>query len=163
MDLSVVLCTWNNCGRLAITLDAICRCVIPANLKWEIVLVNNNCTDETQRVAHAFAPKLPLRYVEEPRQGLSRAKNAGLKTASGQLIVFTDDDVKPHPEWLVTYWEAYQARPSGCYFGGPITCEYEDRRPDSELLRVASLPVAGVDWGPEARLLGEDQHFLGAN
>jgi glucosyl-dolichyl phosphate glucuronosyltransferase len=141
VDVSVVLCTWNNCGPLAVTLDALCRCIIPANLKWELVLVNNNRTDETQRVAHAFAEKLPLRYVDEPRQGLSRAKNAGLKAASGRLVVFTDDDVRFCPEWLVTYWSAFQERPFGLYFGGPIACEYEDTRLDGELLRVAPLSV----------------------
>ena len=82
MNVSVIICTWNNCRRLAITLDAISQCVIPPNLQWELVLVNNNCTDETQRVAREFANKLPLVYVEEPQQGLSRAKNKGLRVAS---------------------------------------------------------------------------------
>lgn len=163
MDVSVILCTWNNCRRLAITLDAIGRCVIPADLRWELVLVNNNCTDQTQRVAREFAAHLPLVYVEEPRQGLSRARNTGLQAASGRLIVFTDDDVRHQPEWLVAYSEAYRERPVGFYFGGSIACEHEDERPNDELLRVASAPVTGVDWGPEESALPQDQHFFGAN
>lgn len=163
VDVSVILCTWNNCGRLAITLDAIRQCVIPTDLAWELVLVNNNCTDRTQGVAGEFAAHLPLIYVEEPRQGLSRARNTGLQAASGRLIVFTDDDVRPCREWLATYWRAYRERPVGFYFGGSVACEYEGERPDDELLRVAARSVTGVDWGPEARILPRDQLFLGAN
>jgi glucosyl-dolichyl phosphate glucuronosyltransferase len=162
MDVSVILCTWNNCRRLTITLGALRRCIIPANLNWELVLVNNSCTDETPSVAREFARHLPLLYVEEPRQGLSRARNTGTAAASGRLIVFTDDDVRPCPEWLVTYWDAYQERPVGFYFGGPITCEYETR-PEDEVLRVAARSVTGVDWGSEAKVLPRTEPFLGAN
>lgn len=162
--LSIILSTWNNSQRLAITLDAIARCTIPAGLQWELVLVNNNCTDDTDAVAQAFATRLPLVYVHEPRQGLSRARNAGLRAAAGQLILFTDDDVRPYPEWIATYWAAFQSKPQGYYFGGPIESEFESIRPDPELLPYAPGSVKGLDWGREARMLelGETL-FVSAN
>ena len=83
---SVVLCTWNNAKRLAITLDAISKCAF--DMKWELVVVNNNCSDETDQVVEACREKLPIVYVHETRQGLSRARNAGLSAASGELVVF---------------------------------------------------------------------------
>jgi glucosyl-dolichyl phosphate glucuronosyltransferase len=163
MDLSVVICTWNNSRRLAVTLEAVSHCVIPDGLAWEVVLVNNNSTDGTAAAARAFADRLPLVYVEEPRQGLSRAKNAGLGAASGRLVVFADDDVTPCAGWLEAYWGAYRRRPEGFHFGGPLTCEREADTLDAELLRLASPTLDGLDYGPDERLLGDLEYFVGGN
>ena len=163
MVISVILCTWNNCQRLRITLDAISRFAIPNVLGWEVVLVNNNCTDDTDVVAQEFAARLPLVYVHEPKQGLSRARNAGLAVAAGQLIIFTDDDVKPYPQWIAAYWDAWRARPNGFYFGGPIESEFESCSPDPALLPFAPYSVSGLDWGDEARELTAQECFVSAN
>lgn len=87
MKISVIICTWNNAKRLAITLQSFTTCSIPDDVTWEVVLVNNNCTDETDQVVGQFKGKLPLVYVREPQQSLSRARNAGLAVATGRLIV----------------------------------------------------------------------------
>jgi hypothetical protein len=163
MDVSVIVCTWNNSQRLAVTLDAIARCTVPAPLAWELVLVDNNCSDETPAVARSFRGRLPLVYVEEPRQGLSRARNAGLRAATGHLIIFADDDVTPCPDWIEAYWAAYTARPRGFYFGGRLIPEFESAPPEPALRRLAQLPLTGLDWGSEARVLGPHERFLGAN
>lgn len=163
MDLSVMICTWNNSKRLAITLDTISRCVIPNNLKWELVLVNNNCTDTTDQIAQEFMSKLPIVYVYEPQQGLSRARNAGLQAVSGQFIIFTDDDVKPSPEWLTSYWNTYQEKSKGFFFGGPIDSEFEGPSVDMELLKLAPFSVKGVDYGSQARQLVSHEYFIGPN
>lgn len=163
MDISVIICTWNNSGRLAMTLGAVSGCIVPPGVKWQVVLVNNSCTDDTDQVAQRFAGKLPLVYVKEPQQGLSRARNAGLKAASGELILFTDDDVRPFREWIETYWSAYQERPAGYYFGGPIQIEYETLKPDEELLRFAPPSVRGLYYGPTDRILMKREGFISAN
>ena len=98
MDVSVVIATWNNAKRLALSLDALSRCVVRPQLQWELVLVHTpsglrgaaraNDADETERIAKKFSDKLPLLYQEEAQLGHARAKNTGLEAASGQLIVF---------------------------------------------------------------------------
>jgi len=163
MDLSVVLCTWNNCDRLGITLEAIGRCIIPPGVNWELVVVANNCTDATADVARAFSGRLPLRHVVEARQGLSHARNTGVAAARGRLIVFADDDITPSAEWIGAYWRAHQERPVGYYFGGPLTCEYESSAPEPELFELAGIPVTGINWGPVARVLDPHELFMGAN
>jgi glycosyltransferase involved in cell wall biosynthesis len=163
VDVSVILCTWNNSRRLGLTLEAIARCVIPAAVTWEVVLVNNNCTDDTPAVARAFGERLPLTYVEEPRQGLSRARNAGRRAARGQLVVFTDDDVTPPVDWITLYWAAYRERPCGFCFGGGLVPEYETAAPEPELLRLAAFPISGLDFGPTPRVLDANERLLGAN
>jgi glucosyl-dolichyl phosphate glucuronosyltransferase len=163
VDISIVVCTWNNCQRLALTLEAIGQCRIPPSVSWQIVLVNNNCSDETPSVAKRFRDQLPLLCVDEPRQGLSHARNAGLRAASGELIVFADDDITPCREWIAIYWSAYQERPRGFYFGGRLIPEYEAGPPESALLPLAGLPVAGLDWGRQPKILDSHERFLGAN
>ena len=162
-NVSVMICTWNNSQRLAVTLGALSRCVIPDGLTWELIVVNNNCTDDTDWTVARFTSMLPIVYVHEPRQGLSNARNAGLGGAHGRLIIFTDDDVKPCPGWLAAYWAAYQAMPRGCYFGGPVESEFESGRPDEELLQIAMPSVKGMDWGPGPRRLIKGEDFAGAN
>lgn len=163
MDVSVMISTWNNAARLALTLDAISRCVVAGDLEWELVLVDNNCTDDTPEVAQQFKRKAPLVYVKEPRQGLSHARNAGLAAARGRLLVFTDDDVTPCEGWIATYVAAHRERPRGFYFGGPLGSEYETARPEEELLRFAGLSVTGIDWGPPARILTTRERLAPAN
>lgn len=162
-DVSVMICTWNNSQRLAITLEALSRCVIPDGLTWELIVVDNNCTDDTDWTVARFTSMLPILYVQEPRQGLSNARNAGLGGAHGRLMIFADDDVKPRQGWLAAYWAAYQAMPRGYYFGGPVESEFESGRPDEELLQIAMPSVKGMDWGPEPRRLIEGEEFAGAN
>jgi glycosyltransferase involved in cell wall biosynthesis len=164
IQVSVIMATWNNCRRLAVTLDALGRCAVPPEMDWELVLVANNCTDETATTALRFADRLPLVYVEEPRQGLSHARNRGIATARGELFVFTDDDVRPCEAWLAHYWRAHRAH-GGCRFlGGPLRSEFEGGAPpDEALLRVAHISIVGFDLGPAPRALESHEHFLGAN
>jgi glucosyl-dolichyl phosphate glucuronosyltransferase len=162
-DISVIICTWNNSHRLAITLESICRCRIPGNVAWELILVANNCTDETRKVAKGMSDRFPLVYVEEPIQGLSRAKNTGIHHAFGSLLVFTDDDVHPAPWWIETYWSAFLQQPRGFFWGGPVESEFEGPKPDPELLAAAPYSVKGLEYGPIKRELDKGECFLSAN
>src|SRR5688572_22177939 len=120
MDVSVVMCTWNNCERLRITLDAFRSVDVPETCSWELIVVNNNSTDATEAVVDEFVPVLPIKLVSEPVQGLSRARNAGVSEASGRWVVFVDDDVTPSRQWLSSYWRSFGERPTGYFFGGPV-------------------------------------------
>src|SRR5687768_12283242 len=98
MDVSVIICTCNNADRLRQTLAHLSRCRIPFGTCWEVVAVDNNSRDDTRKVIESMTGSMPVRYVYEPQQGLSRARNCGLGTSSGDLIIFTDDDVIPDSE-----------------------------------------------------------------
>ncbi len=163
VDVSVIICTWNNCRRLEITLEAFCQCRIPEGVTWELIAVANNCADKTRGVVEGMINRLPLVYVEEPIQGLSRAKNTGLRNASGALVIFTDDDVHPNPGWIYTYWNAFSLQPRGFFWGGPVESDFEGPEPDPELLSKAPCSVKGLDYGPVQRQLREGEFFLSAN
>jgi glycosyltransferase involved in cell wall biosynthesis len=163
MDISVIICTWNNSKRLAFTLDSLSKCHVPSGVKWELVLVDNNCTEGIGVVVEQFKEVLPLVYLKELEQGKSRALNTGLKFASGRWIIFTDDDVILDSDWINTYWEAFQTHLDGYFFGGLIESEFEGQRPDDQLLEYAPCSVKGLSYGIERRKLALGEIFLGAN
>jgi glycosyltransferase involved in cell wall biosynthesis len=126
------------------TMRSLCSVAAPANQDWELVVVNNNCTDDTDSVLELFEDKLPLRRIHEPRAGLSNARNAAVAAARGQYVLFTDDDVNFSPRWLVAYAEAIARRPSASVFGGPIVPLFEGGAP--EWLKRA-MPNIGTAYG----------------
>jgi glycosyltransferase involved in cell wall biosynthesis len=162
VDITVMICTWNNCAELERTLAALRDCQVPAGRSHEIVVVNNNSTDATDAVVEKFQPCLPLKLVHEPRPGLACARNRGLDEARGALIVFTDDDVRPSLAWLKAYWAAYERAPN-CFLGGRVISRYVDGSPDPRLARFAPPSVTGYDIGPESRLLSDKESFIGPN
>jgi glycosyltransferase involved in cell wall biosynthesis len=103
MDASIIVCTFNRAESLKDTLAALAALKFPEILEWEVVVVDNNSRDHTRQVVEAARQNWPrLRYVFESAQGLSHARNRGIAEAAGEVILFTDDDVLPEPDWLAT-------------------------------------------------------------
>jgi glucosyl-dolichyl phosphate glucuronosyltransferase len=98
--ITIVVCTRNRAASLARTLAAIGEVALPA--ESELLVVDNGSTDDTEATVRAARPAnaLPIRYQREPQRGAARARNAGLAAATGDVIVFIDDDVRPGPDWL---------------------------------------------------------------
>lgn len=163
-DVSVILCTWNNCGRLRKTLGSFRAIDFPDGITWELVVVDNNSNDNTRPIVNEYVSHLPIRYVFEARQGLSHARNAGLAVASGSLLIFTDDDVTLRKDWLVEYWEAFKRMPEGCFWGGPVYSQFECEGVDKELIGLGPPSVRGLDWGATRRQLKWPREcFISAN
>ncbi len=102
MNISVILCTYNRSQSLARALDSIVAQSLPEVLAWEILVVDNNSSDETREVVEDYCRRYPgrFRYSIEPTQGLSYARNRGIREALGEIVVFTDDDVTVESNWL---------------------------------------------------------------
>jgi glycosyltransferase involved in cell wall biosynthesis len=102
MKISVILCTYNRCQCLAKALDSLSVQALPGPLEWEVLVVDNNSCDRTLNVVKDFCRRYPrrFRYLFEPQQGLSSARNAGIRQAMGDILVFTDDDVTMESTWL---------------------------------------------------------------
>jgi glycosyltransferase involved in cell wall biosynthesis len=163
MDISVLISTWNNSRRLNVTLDTIKDCVIPEGARWELVIINNNCTDNTDEIVAPYLNILPIVYLKEPVQGVSRAKNTGLSAASGKLIIFTDDDVKVCREWIKIYWKAFNEDSLKHFWGGPVESEFEGGRPEEDMLVMAPCSVRGLNLGVHRRGISDKEYFIGAN
>jgi glycosyltransferase involved in cell wall biosynthesis len=72
------------------------------SIEWEVLVVDNNSSDQTRQVAYEFCRRQPsrFRYVFEPHQGKSHALNTGIGESRGEVLAFTDDDVTVDRAWL---------------------------------------------------------------
>ena len=130
MDLTVVVGTYNRAASLRHTLEALAAQQVPPGLDWEVVIVDNNSPDETASMVREFAARgsMPLTYLFESRQGVSWARNAVVAQAKGEVIAFTDDDVRPASDWVAMVWTAM--RESGAdVLGGRILPEWSGPLP----------------------------------
>jgi len=113
MRLSVIICTWNRAELLYETLNSLEKSELPHDTEWEVIIVDNNSTDETAAVCQQFLRENPrrYRYIVEKRQGKSFALNAGIQDARGRILSFTDDDVIIDPAWLAETIRMFESSP----------------------------------------------------
>ena len=119
MDVSIIVCTYNRADSLRDTLRALNQQKAAPTRRWEVIVVDNNSKDHTRKVVDEAQREWPLlRYEFERAQGLSHARNKGIVVAQGDVLLFTDDDVLPEPDWLETTLAGmtkYQADACGGY------------------------------------------------
>src|SRR5580658_10275907 len=113
MKLSVIICTWNRAVLLRETLNSLGKTELPQDIDWEILIVDNNSTDETSEVCQEFVGQNPsrYRYIIEKRQGKSFALNTGIENARGKILSFTDDDVTVDAVWLAETIRMFESTP----------------------------------------------------
>ena len=102
MKVTVILCTYNRCQSLARTLGSIALCALSRADTLEVLVVDNNSSDQTREIAEDFCRRYPgrFRYIFEPHPGKSFALNTGVREAHGDVLAFVDDDVTVEPTWL---------------------------------------------------------------
>jgi len=102
MNISVVLCTYNRAGIIGKALDSILASIVPPDIDWEILVVDNNSADATKEVVSTYCARYSgrVRYTFAAEQGLSNARNAGINDSRATVIAFTDDDITVEPDWL---------------------------------------------------------------
>jgi glycosyltransferase involved in cell wall biosynthesis len=128
IQLSMAVCAHNASQRLPRCLAAIAAMNVPADLGWELLLIDNASTDQTAAVAEELARKLrlPARVFVEPTPGLVHARARATKSASGEILSFIDDDNLVAPDWAVRCVEFFRAHPKAGIAGGRIEPVFED-------------------------------------
>ncbi|MFN0086558.1 MAG: glycosyltransferase [Blastocatellia bacterium] len=136
MKVSVLICTRDRAKSLEATLDCFFRQRFTGDYEYELIVVNNGSRDETERVIHRYAARHPGRvfHLREARRGLSRARNRAVAASSGELIVFTDDDVLVSPNWLDEIHREFAENPRITVIGGRVLLARET------LQKVSCLP-----------------------
>jgi len=128
IDISVIIPTYNRASDLYRTLEGMANCQ-RGNLRVEFVVVDNGSTDQTKQVVDSYSSRLATRYLFEARSGKSRALNTALETVElGDIVVFTDDDVDPSREWLVSIFSTCERWPQHSVFGGGIDISFPDEK-----------------------------------
>ena len=117
---TVAICTYNRAGNLPSLIRELRAQESP--IPFEILVVNNNSTDDTERVLAELATKegAPLRYVSEKSQGIVHARNRAIEESLGSTyLAFMDDDELPAPGWLWAAVDALDREEAECV-GGEI-------------------------------------------
>jgi glycosyltransferase involved in cell wall biosynthesis len=159
MDITAAICTYNNWASLAKTLESFIRLQMGAGIKWELLIVDNNSCDDTKRVCQKYSCLLPLRYVFEPRQGLTHARKRAVIEGAGEMIAFVDDDCIVSPTWLQEAVAFCRSHPMAGAVGGKVSLLWEEP-PNETVVRYENY-LAKQDHGPAPlRLPSEGFTFL---
>jgi GT2 family glycosyltransferase len=124
-SVSVVVTTCRDTGALERCLESVLASEYD---EFEVIVVENRpgSSDTLRMLGERFPADPRLRYVDESARGLSRARNAGLALAEGELVAFTDDDVIVDPAWIQRSVKAFdRARDIGCVTGLILPIELE--------------------------------------
>ena len=163
--LSLVIATYNRGAKLCTTLDSLLMQTLPQE-QWEVVVVNNNSTDDTAaRFADYVAahPQLDARMVLETEQGVSAARNRGIAESRGEYIVVIDDDERVVPEFLERYYSLFESHPEVGAAGGRILPGFESV-PPRWMSKYTERTIAGtLDLGDRMREFPEGKFFGGGN
>lgn len=130
MKATIQLCTFNRAALLERVLDACFEQTVPADA-YEVVLVNDGSTDATPQVIERARSRATCAFtvIDQPNSGLARGRNAGIASASGERIIFIDDDVLPLPNFVAEHLRIHQSHPLAIVRGGAINVESFDELP----------------------------------
>lgn len=159
IDVSVVISTYNGAAKLPGALDSVLNQDV-GDVKYEVVVVDNNSNDNTRAVIESFIARSAgrVRYVFEPRQGVSYGRNAGIAVATAPVIAFFDDDVRVAGDWIRTLKQALDEHPEVDFVGGKVLPEWQ-APPPAWLTEAHWSPLAIVDYGPEPVYVTADRQL----
>ena len=143
--ISAIICTYNREKYIGKALESIRNQSLDKD-RIQIVIVDNNSTDSTERICQDFIkanPGLSINYVVEKEQGLSAARNRGIRESSSDYLTFVDDDARLDPQFLEVTCTYLDSNPGVEAVGGKILLDYEFRPPACSIyvLPVPDLPA----------------------
>ncbi|HAA33243.1 MAG TPA: glycosyl transferase, partial [Cyanobacteria bacterium UBA8553] len=142
-DLTVAIPTYNGAKRLPEVLQRLqtsCHDALQTedrtkNFRWEIIVVDNNSTDDTAKVVQSYqaswSEQYPLRYCFESRQGAAFARKRAFEEARGTLVGFLDDDNIPASDWVAAAYVFAQEHPAAGAYGSRIQGVFEVKPPEN--------------------------------
>ncbi len=145
--ITVIFSSHNGAETLPIMLEAL-RALRTEDLRCKFVAVDNASTDGTSQILRSYRQHLPLVCLTEARRGKNVALNRALAEIEGEIVVATDDDVLPRPDWLLTIANAFEAHPEVDIIGGRIEPLWPAPPPEW-LLRAVPVAVAYAVTPPE--------------
>jgi glycosyltransferase involved in cell wall biosynthesis len=150
---TILICTYNRAPLLRETLAAMQQMKKPENCAVDIIIVDNNSTDNTAAVVRqaSLTTRFPIMLLQERRQGKSFALNTGLAAATSDVLALTDDDVLPAGEWLAKMVDDFRTQRVNFVFG-KVLPRWTDTPPPELLTPAAQAiwgPLAIVDYGDE--------------
>lgn len=161
-----IICTYNRAGYLDDTLHSLQHRNL-SELQVEVLVVDNNSTDATPKVVKRHQKSYskdhnPIRYIKEPNQGLSYARNRGITEAKAPSVVFLDDDIRATETLIPAWLSFFDKEPGMIAGGGRIHVQFDAPRPNwmSHFL----LPLLGHhDLGSSPKEYPQNKYPFGGN
>ena len=134
--ISVLLPTCNRCDRLRLLLDTMKTSGSAGVTGTEVLVIDNGSTDATKQVVEEYTSlENPVfRYIYESKPGKSRALNAGIREAKGDILAVIDDDCIPGPAWVRSILKEFDSDPELSLLGGRVELYDEKDLPQTILL-----------------------------
>jgi glucosyl-dolichyl phosphate glucuronosyltransferase len=159
MNVSIAIPTHNRAAEVEKTLVGLSRLDTTGCPDHEVLVIDNNSTDQTVEVVDRLAPLFDgrLRCVPEQRQGLNHARNRAIQEARYEIVAYLDDDVDVDPKWL---WHLSDAYASGhvAGVGGRAYLVYPSPKPAWLGESIEGL-LTKVELGPHRRPAGVDELY----
>jgi glycosyltransferase involved in cell wall biosynthesis len=163
--LSFIICTYNRAGYLGDSLETLLESA--GGNKVEIVVIDNNSSDNTKGVCDTFArsihnPSVTFRYARETSQGLSYARNRGVVESTAPILIFLDDDITVPKNFVQAWLDFFSEYPHAKAAGGKIRVQFDDPRP--HWMSSYLLPLLGHhDLGDSIKPYPTSQFPFGGN
>jgi glycosyltransferase involved in cell wall biosynthesis len=159
VDFTVAIPTYNGAKRLPQLLENLRSQTDTAHFSWDILVVDNNSTDDTAEVVRRYqadhqsdhsANSAPtVHYAFEAQQGAAFARVKAMAIATSPWVGFLDDDVVPAPDWVAEAYAFGQNHPQAGAYGGQIHGDFEVEPPEN-FNRIKSF-LAIRERGPHAQ------------
>ena len=161
--ISIIVCTYNREKYIESLLGSLKKQEYPTK-DYEIVFVNNNSDDETEKRCTEFReanPEVVFHYFNESKQGLSHARNRGILEAKGEILAFIDDDALAHANYLQNMSKAFKETDVDAA-GGRIYPKYESQRP-VWMSKFLEPVMSVIDLGDKNKPFPKNKFPIGAN
>ena len=154
--ITIIICTYNRFTLLDKALESLANQTLGKS-DFQVLIIDNNSNDNTREIVEKWRNKLDLKYIFEPKQGLSQARNRGIIEAKTEYIGFIDDDAIADPDWIKNTINIIERdRPQ--IFGGPIYPFYQSKKPKWFLDRYETR-----SYGEKIKTLDLYENLSGSN
>lgn len=162
---SIIVCTYN---REKFILDALnsLRDQKISKSEFEVLVINNNCSDNSPRIIDTFIqsnPELDIQHIIETKQGLSNARNRGIKEAKHPIITFIDDDAIAQEDFVQAIQNFFSSNPDASACGGKVLAKFETAAPPWRNKYSDPLYFSHYDKGNESFIYTGRKFPIGCN
>ncbi|MFA7289244.1 MAG: glycosyltransferase family 2 protein [Melioribacteraceae bacterium] len=163
--ISIIICTYNRVKYIGECLSSLVHQTLSKEL-YEIVIVNNNSTDNTAEICESFIENYKennVTYVTERKQGLSFARNRGIKEAKGSIVIFIDDDGEANSDYLEKIYFYFVTDEELVSAGGKVLPKYEGGAEPKWMSKYLWGLVTKIDYGNKLEPFPLGRYPVGCN
>ena len=163
-SISVIICTYNRADYLSGTLGSLSNQSAQSDT-FEVLIIDNNSSDSTYHVSQMFEslnPWINIRYFLEKTQGLSHARNRGVKEAKTEILTFIDDDVLLPNNFVDEIIKSFRGT-TAIAIGGKVLPYYESGKAPRWMSHFLLPTVSALDMGSRRKLFKGSKFPIGAN